>query len=344
MPVTAIADVAGNEREAWSRGSSFYTDNDLFAFVSRDQQYTGGTAVEFAGRRARDWPLSLDPLTGLAERWSGFGQLIGRHPTRRRHAMTIGLAAFTPEDISDPDPINDDHPYGSLLLLANTRQHVRSDRPVSYSSTFVVGLLGTSVAREFQNFFHDLGDSERAQGWSNQIANGGEPTFKYAVSRQVMLHQADRSARTTMDLRSEQFVSAGFNTEAGVNATLRWGRIRNPWWQWQALQGDYLDFGTSTAHLTGTGKPAREWFFWVGAAVRARLYNALLEGQFRESEVTFDRSDLRNLQGELAAGAAVDLFSGQFRVQFELHRRTREIPDADGEEPFWGRLTVARRF
>lgn len=340
--VTADAD--GDRTEAWDRGVSFYTDNDLFALVSRDQQYTGGTAIEFAGRRARDWPLSLDPLTGLADRWSGLARLAARHRARRRHSMTLGLAAFTPADISESGPIDDDHPYGSVVLLANNRQYVRTDRPVSYSSTFAVGLLGTSVAREFQNFFHDLGDSERAQGWSNQIANGGEPTFKYAISRQVMLHQGERGAGTSMDLRSEQFASLGFNTQVGINATLRWGRLRNPWWQWQALQGDYLDFGTSTAHLTSSGTSAREWFFWIGAAVRARLYNALIQGQFRDSEVTFSRSDLRILQGELAAGAAVDLPANRYRLQFELRWRTREIPNAEGQEPLWGRLTIARRF
>ena len=338
------AGATSDQREPWNRGWAFYTDNDLFAFVSRDQQYTGGAALELAGRRAREYPVSLDPIVGVADRLSRFARVSRDRPGFRRHSLTVGLAAFTPEDISDPEPIRDDHPYGSLLVMGNTRQTVLTDRPVSYSSTFLLGLLGTNVAREFQNFFHDIGDTERAQGWSNQISDAGEPTFKYGVNRQALLVPPDPGKRLPFDVRSDQFASVGFNTQVGMSATVRWGRIRRPWWQWQAFQGDYLDFGSPTAHTGRAGQAGPEWFFWLGAAARVRLYNALLEGQFRDSEVTFSRSELRLLQGERVLGAAADVFETRWRTEFELRWRTREIPGAAGQAPVWGRISISRSW
>lgn len=206
----------------------------------------------------------------------------------------------------------------------------------------LLGLLGTNAAQQLQNAFHDLSGSDRAEGWDNQISAGGELTFRYMVSRQQILSAGPTSASRGYDWRYDLGGSVGYVTEATVGTSLRWGRLGTQWWTFDPAYGDYIHLGAPrlrSAHL----RP-REWFFWVGVKGRARLYNALLEGQFRDSTVTFSRSDLRILTAETAAGFTADIPDTNLRATFELRYRTREIPDADGESPVWGRISLSRSF
>lgn len=115
--------------------------------------------------------------------------------------MIMGVSAFTSEDISDPQPILDDHPYGSLILLGNTRQAVDPVAATASKSTLLFGLLGTNLAHEMQDFFHGLTDTEKAQGRDNQISDGGEPTFRYEFKRHVLLDSGRAGENTRYDLR-----------------------------------------------------------------------------------------------------------------------------------------------
>ena len=86
-----------------------------------------------------------------------------------------------------------------------------------------------------------------------------------------------------------------------------------------------------------------EFFLWGGLNVVYRVYNALLEGQFRDSEVTYTRSELNNLLGELSVGVTRELDSG-LRISFTMRARTPELDDAEGEAPLWGGLIVSRSY
>lgn len=123
---------------------------------------------------------------------------------------------------------------------------------------------------------------------------------------------------------------------------MRWGRLGNQWWTFDPAYGDYVHLGAPKLR-SGHLRP-REWFFWMGVKGRARVYNALLEGQFRDSAVTFSRSDLRVLTAEAAAGFTADILDTTLQATFELRYRTREIPDASGESPVWGCISVSHSF
>ena len=164
--------------ERWNSGWALYIDNDALALIGSDQQYTGGAALTLSGRRAQEYWFSLDPILGYLNR--AFGLAAHRPGARQRelHAIEFGLTAFTPEEVDTTEPVFDDHPYGSVVFFGNTRQNVLLEEGTNYQSSFALGLLGTRIPQTIQDFIHDAAGQGRAQGWDNQISDGGEPTFK----------------------------------------------------------------------------------------------------------------------------------------------------------------------
>ena len=329
------------EQEAWNSGWSFHLDNDYFALLNEDQQYTGGASVELSGRRARDWALSADPALGWIDRLTGVGRRMDATGNGIRHSLVVGMAAFTPEDIDDPNPIFDDHPYGSLVLYGNTRQSVDTTRNVAYKTSLVFGLLGTRVPKTVQDFFHDLVDTEKAQGWDNQISDGGEPTARYEVSRQQLLGSYGLAGGRRLESRWKVHGSAGYITQVGLGATVRWGRFDERWFNFDPAPGEYLSYGAPPpANRASEGR--REWFLWASIETNVRLYNALLQGQFRDSVVTFSRGDLRELISEVTVGVTADLFRTGYRGEFSLSFRRSELDGALGDDAIFGRVTLSR--
>ena len=94
--------------EPWRSGIGLAFDNDVLAGSSGDRDYTGGAAVTFGGRRAKDWPFSVGPVLRWLDKGTRFATLynVGAYG-EQRHAMQIGLIVFTPDDIEMVLPIQD---------------------------------------------------------------------------------------------------------------------------------------------------------------------------------------------------------------------------------------------
>ena len=70
---TATHDLA---YEKYSTGWAFYLDNDALTTGDNDEDYTGGFAVTLSGRRATEYPISLDGWLNGLDRFSRFENLI----------------------------------------------------------------------------------------------------------------------------------------------------------------------------------------------------------------------------------------------------------------------------
>ena len=89
------------------------------------------------------------------------------------------------------------------------------------------------------------------------------------------------------------------------------------------------------------GRSPPEFYLWGGMQLRYHLYNALLEGQFRDSTVTFDRhADLESLLWEASLGITRTWSSG-LGLTVLLRARRPEVPDAAGLDPVWGGVIIS---
>lgn len=327
--------------EPYNTGWSFYMDNDILAIRGTDQQYTGGFAVTLSGRRAREYWYSLDPILGQLNHLTGFESTPGAVDRQvQLHAIEFGLTLFTPDDISRKDPIFDDHPYGSLMFLSNTRQRILPSQGTSYESLFTLGVLGAGIGGATQKYIHDALGQDVPQGWDNQISDGGELTFKYTLVRQDRLASKSNSGNTHYELSSALSGSVGYVTEISADISGRWGRISTPWWSFTPDYSEYINLGSPVAR-DRRGSERKEFYVWAGLTLRYRLYNALLQGQFRDSAVTFDRDELNELLAELSVGVTREFESG-LHMSFTIRARTPELDDSDGLPPVWGGLIISR--
>ncbi|ROR35124.1 lipid A deacylase LpxR family protein [Inmirania thermothiophila] len=315
-------------------GWSFHIDNDAFGLTPSDRDYTGGFAFTLYGDRVLDHPLSIHALL------RGFDRLVGverlaRAGRTRRHALEFGIAAFTPSDITRAEPVPDDHPYGCVIFVGATTGRPLPAQGVSYDTNLTLGLLGTSVCETMQEGLHATFSGDDPRGWDHQISDGGEPTFRWSLNRNALLW-ARRGAGGTRELVWTAEAALGGITGLGVGLGWRSGRIASPWWSFTPQEAEYIVLGGG-----GTGDRGRgDRYLWAGLMLRYRLYNVLLQGQFRDSDVTFSRDELRPVVGEAWVGYT---FPGPWGLELSVavRARSQEIEALD-DIPVWGSLVIRR--
>lgn len=323
------------EQPAEAVSIAVYFDNDAFTGRNQDKDYTGGLALAFSGAAAARHALSLDPALAWLDRSSGWAGAASGDVALR--SFEVGITVFTPTEISDATPIHDDRPYAGLLYLSNTRQSIDFATRSSILSGLSVGVLGLSVVGEIQNEVHELIGAVEAQGWNNQISDGGEPTFRYAVTWQK--HAA--TGRPDVQATAAAGFSLGYVSEALLGASVRTGRLRSPWWRFNVHGSSY---GEKSNIAVPTSQTRDEVFLVAGANVKLRAYNAFLQGQFRHSPVRYSSSDLEPLVYEAWLGIGGEFSSG-LRLSYLLRRQTSEVKSGRADHSFtYGELIAGYRF
>ena len=313
--------------EPHDSGWAFYVDNDALASRS-DKDYTGGFSFTLAGRRTRDAWWSVDPLRRGADRLLG----IESAPISR-HSAEVGVTIFTPVSLSDGDKQRGDRPYASLIYLANTGVNVHPERDRAYISTFTLGVLGAPIVGNAQAGLHSLIGSEEPVGWEKQVSDGGELTARYSFARVNRAWATESSEATTT-----WYASVGYLTELTYGVAARFGDFKTPWWSYNPQITQYAEKSVPVVASEGGGA---ERYLWGGFAVKARAYNAFLQGQFRDSEVTFSRDELRPviLEGWLGYTLAT---SRGWRVSYVLRVQSSEVRDGPADRAqTWGGVVLS---
>lgn len=319
---------AAAHQEPHDSGWAFYVDNDALASNRSDRDYTGGFSLTLAGRRARDAWWSVDPLRRGADRLLG----VEEAPITR-HSAEVGITIFTPGSLSDVAKQAGDRPYASLIYLASTGVNVHPGRDVSYISTFTLGVLGAPIVGNAQSALHRAIGSEEPVGWDKQVSDGGELTARYSIARVNRAWAGERGEATTT-----WYASAGYLTELTYGVAARFGEFRTPWWSYNPQITQYAEKSVPVVASEGGGA---ERYFWGGFAVKARAYNAFLQGQFRESDVTFSRDELRPviLEGWLGYTLAT---SRGWRVSYVLRVQSPEVRDGPADRAqTWGGVVLS---
>lgn len=329
--------------EPYSTGWSFYIDNDIFSPSPRDQDYTGGMSATIAGQRAADIFFSTDPLLGLINKTLGLAQADPGAGVRELHSLQVGLAAFTPGDISISGITPGDRPYSSLVYVANSRLTLDSRHPDTVQqTTLIVGVLGTALVPKGQEIFHELIGSEQPNGWDHQISDGGEPTFRYSYALQHLLVSGGDGTRT-YEIKPSFEAGVGYVTDANVALSARWGRISTPWWSFAPDRSEYFAQPSTGLARDQPGSP-REFYVWAGAKLKARPYNAFLQGQFRHSDLTYDRDEVRPVLLEAWVGVTGQV-SRNYWLSWVLRYQTSELRTEPGDRNMvWGSVFINRYF
>jgi hypothetical protein len=344
-------------------GFAVYLDNDVLLYDQADDEdrnYTMGLSFQFSGRwietRGLAKPLYwLDSLPPFALLQPGYAASAGH-----AHAMELGNVAFTPDELRLARPIPNDRPYASLLFLDTRWQAVEPglDPRSAFTSELSIGVLGLSISERFQRWLHkELQDTPNdppfpPRGWDNQISDGGEPTARY-----MMRWQRATLLRDYVDWQWVGEGNLGYHTNIGGGAGLRVGWLASPWWEFEPApiqQGRALPAAMAQAAATravqasGCRNRSRDFelFGWAGSMVRLWGYNVLLQGQFRDSAVTVDSSDVERLVYDYSLGTTAGKCFGDnwHRLTVAYSRRSPEFDGPMRRYHSWGGLYYSIAF
>lgn len=337
----ALADSATLDPEPENSGWSLYIDNDALLPINRDEDYTGGLAVTLGGRRAADAWYSLDKPLGWVD--DSLDNLIDfRADNAVRHSIQFGAVAFTPNSLKYGDVQPGERPYASLAFIANGRNYVGSRDEPAYHTTLTVGMLGLRIASGVQAGIHKAIGATDPAGWSNQISNGGEPTFRYTVARQDLQSSHFTSRNTEYELKTSYDASIGYLTEASAAVSLRWGVLNTPWWSFPPERVEYIAEPSAIVTQQDVTGPGHELYLWTGAKVSAVGYNAFLQGQFRDSPITYSESEIRHLIAQVWGGVTWQ-FNDAYRLSWVVRYQTSELRHGPGDrEVVWGSVFLSR--
>jgi hypothetical protein len=323
-------------------GAGFVLDEHLLTDASRDQDYNGGGEVTLSGRRGGILGRMLDRALGFVDRGSCRVAGLPAVQGQSDHAFAAGLLVFTPRNLGARGVVHGDRPYASLIFLSGGRRYVSQDDALAYDTSLTVGVLGLAAAADVQRVLHDLTGSVQPRGWSHQISDGGEPTVRYSLARQALLANIGRGPWRA-DSKWTSAMSLGTVTEASVALNARWGRIESPWWSFTPEQDMYVQETQPVPPPLPEGAPP-EAFAFAGVRLKARAYNAFLEGQFRHSDLSYGQGDLNPVLGEAWAGVEFRNASG-WAIQYLARWQSPELRSGVGSRSFlWGSVEIAKSF
>ena len=312
------------------RGIGIYIDQDFFIpFTNEDRDYTMGLAFEFFWAKEK----GLYPLDNLVRK---AGKLLGIKNSENNivYSFMLGTIAFTPDDLANPLPIYNDRPYSSLVYLSNKR--VRADDRNAVAAEVLLGLLGTNLSRDAQSGFHSLyrdlaGTLEPVEprGWSHQISNGGELTMRLRLSNSRLQF----SNPGHWDIATTVGLSLGFQTNAELALALRLGDIKSQFW---SLPFDPVNRGN---FLPASAR--NEWYLWTALRTHLVGYDALLQGQFKHSDVKFTSDEIEHFVYD----GAVGLTFGFKHSQLTLSANTKSADlKLSSRRQVWGSINYLYHF
>lgn len=344
-PGPAASPATGVFEEALVSGVSLLHDNDGWPHPGnsfKDDNYSAGIEIRLNGRAVRRAGLTR-PLEGLD--W--LTRVNRRHARASRlfHSAQLFGLAYTPDVLDTDVPQRDDRPFASLVGLAVRRTSVHgpaNDRV--WSSEFAIGVLGLDAAQHVQTLLHRTrrwmtGNPTPVDplGWTNQISDGGEPTALYRVSYERLLAgDPAGAARKHWQVTGGLDGSVGYQTNASAAIAARAGAFSSEFWEFSSGLRS-AGVGRQTAP---SGGPRWDLFAFGLARPRVVVWNALLQGQFRESEHTVR---VKRLIGEWEGGFGASWPAGRWHLQAVVQvaqGRTTEFVAPKARLYTWGTIML----
>jgi len=321
--------VGTNKSEPEKRhGFSLYVDQDFFIpGRNEDRDYTMGFALELFWKQIPEEIDYLDRAITWLDR-NATGGLLAKSISPTMRSIALGSVNFTPDDLAASAPVPDDRPYASLLFVSGKQMFESSNKDWVVGSELQVGLLGLGIARSVQTKMHGYTRSLTGEdtpvdpkGWSHQISDGGELTFRYRQSFGKELFK-----NSVVDLAWTADASVGYQTNASLGFQIRTGHRNSAFW---TLPYDPVNRGNFVPSTAGD-----ELYLWTAYRGRGILYDALLQGQFRDSDLTFSSGEIKRIVHE--AGIGVTAAWKPVQVTLSLNYKSAELEGQAARSHYWG--------
>jgi hypothetical protein len=222
-------------------------END--AFTGSDNNYTNGVGATWSSneintyaddRFVREW----------ADFWS-FLPFVRDDGYQTYAAWSVAQEMYTPDDITVPNPPEDDQPYAGVLYLDSVL-YARRDR-TEHAWSLKVGVVGpASQAEDTQKWFHHVIGADQPKGWDTQLPN--EPVVNVGYSVAHLWAQGDVGKSAKWRLVPVGSVALGnyfTGAAAGMYGEVGWNLV-------DALGTSALRSGFNAASTAGVG-PVNGW-------------------------------------------------------------------------------------
>ncbi len=310
----------------------FHFENDLF--IGTDSDYTNGVKFSWVSANLRDY--THDPC--LPNWVRQLNRLLENvHPgkyTSRNMVITGGQSMFTPRDRNRTDPILNDRPYAGWLYLGlgyNARDARQMD---TVDVNF--GVVGpAALARQTQEFIHDMRGIPRFNGWSNQLGN--------ELGVQIVAERKNR-------VWNESVSGLQFDAITHYGASL--GNIRtylNAGLELRAGNRIPNDFGTSPIRPAGDSNaplegPVTRRFSdgglhaFLSVDARAVAHDIFLDGNTFSSSHSVDK---KHFVGDLSTGIAWQWQGG--KITYARYVRSKGFTTQESAHAF-GSITLSLEY
>ncbi|RMB12046.1 lipid A deacylase LpxR family protein [Eilatimonas milleporae] len=310
-------------------------ENDVFFDTDRD--YTNGLRLSY-GYEPHGHDKALDArisrlLLGLSPVGSRVRREGGGHVY---YTLGIGQNMYTPDDITVSDIIPEDRPYAGWTYLEFGM--IAEDSRNFEAWKLDIGLIGpASGAGWTQRRWHEVIDSDRPEGWANQLPNEPGVNLHYVRGWRRWITGGGNSAGRGTPLQVDMMPHVGaalgnVYTHASAGITFRIGTnltrdVGSPPRIQPAMPGSELYRGSGF-----------DFYLFAGGEGRAVARNIFLDGTWRSHPHSVDSE---TFVADLQVGAV--LLAGQWRLALTRAWRTREYETSDIDQEY-AAITLSRRF
>lgn len=300
------------ENDTWTGSDNNYTNGVAISWVSDDlDTYDGKSFVRKWGRFWAFLPFVSDDGYTTYASWSVVQEM------------------HTPDDITDPNPPDDDQPYAGVLYVDNLL-YAHRDR-WEHAWELKLGVVGPAAgAEDTQKWFHDLIGADEPKGWDTQLPNEPVINLGYTVAHLA----AAGSAAGLAEWRIVPVGTVGLGTYftgagLGVYGEVGWNLV-------DAFGGAALRTGLNAASTVGVG-PVDGWSvaFFGGLGGFGVAHYLPLDGTvFRDSRSV----DTEPFIGMASYGVSVR--HGRFALGYASTYFT-ETFKTERESPEFGTVTLS---
>ena len=312
---------------------TLYWENDTFAGTDRD--YSNGMKLTWST------PYETDFAEPSLPEWSypliNFLPFVKDKATNRAVSLSVGQNIYTPENTNRTYLIIDDRPYGAYLYFA-TGFHSRKIASKT-SWEFQLGVVGPlAFGEEVQNITHDFLNSDKAEGWDNQLSN--EVAVEAICESQWRTWQKDFAGGYNLDLIPHLGFRVGnVNVYGNAGAEMRYGwKLPDDFGSCPIRAGCATNSAFSDPRRGTNGLKLVGWHFFAAVDGRAVLHDIFLDGNTFKDSHSVDR---KVWVADFMTGYVMDLDS--LRLTYSYVLRTKEF-DTEEDYHVFGSLSASWAF